>query len=1246
MVPKPNSHDNGARAPECAVSSSWYRFAVQLFVLGMHRSGTSAVTRLLNMAGAYFGAEGVSTDANEENPKGFWERRDIRAVCDGLLQDAGFDWWRLSGFSVDAIPPDVRARHLDHLESIVLQLDAHRPWVVKEPRLCLLFPLFRPLVEVPVCIHVTRDPLEVAESLRRRNEFPVQVGLALWEIYTIRALEASAGVPRMLVRYDDLMSRPAEVAAEMIGQLADLGVPGLRVPTEREVGAFVTPSLQHEHESEDRRGTLLNARQLAIATALDTDGLAAVLGGDISEGALETLRVFEEEQVLRASLDEARRSLEDARRTADALEAERATRARVERELRDEQIRRRTVERTVDISLDNVERQLRKLSRARSSRLAWGASSLRRTLAGKARVRPLDNVFTEIERTRVSIEADPGTGPAAHGAARSGRPKVAVLAWDVGHNPLGRAYVLAGVLARRFDVEIWGAQFERYGTRIWAPLSRSEIAIRPFTGQSFPEHLEIMERIANEIDADAIFVSKPRLPSFGLGAMMKQSRNRPLVLDVDDHELAFFNEDTGLDARDVLRMRSDSDFSLPFGRIWTRACEPLIAAADLVTVSNVALQERFGGVLFPHARDERVFDPALYDRDETRRRLGVSASDRLVLFGGTPREHKGVVEILQALERLGDRRYRLLLFGTREFDELRPGIGTLERWAIPLPYQSFDDLPRLVGAADLSCVLQDPTHPISRYQLPAKVTDALAMGVPCLVRPTPPLQPMIDADVLQVFEDQMPLHERIAEIFEHGDEAIDRAEQGRKLFLKAYSYEALSESIAPLFDELLATPARLTPALVDLAELPRQAFGPIPERARPRMRVPGRRPRAIAEGAQYDVAMFWKQNDTGIYGRRQDMFLKYLERSDRVHSIVHFDNPTTPEGLLKTYRSANSTVDQSKLVVQHTVRRLLHQRDSERVYQHTFLHAGRMTKRLGLPVRESYADYVKATLARHGIGTRPLVCWVYPTNTDLPLIIDALDPDIVVADVVDDNRTWYTSDSPMYERVERNYQDVLARSDVVLANCAPVAESMRKFAPAVHVVANGCELPNGAAAPTRPQELAAIHGPIVGYVGNLSSRIDLDLLDALVRDHREWQFVFVGSAHLDRSILRLAGEPNAHFMGVKPYEETLRFIHHFDVALIPHLDNEMTRSMNPLKAFVYCSIGVPVVSTPVANLDELAGLITIAEGADGFAAAIEEALRSESRTVDLDVLRPHSWEVRVEQVIGLIDEAVASTPEA
>jgi hypothetical protein len=65
---------------------------MQILVLGMHRSGTSVLARLLNMIGLYFSPEGVSTGANQENPKGFWERRDVRQANDRLLHAAGADW--------------------------------------------------------------------------------------------------------------------------------------------------------------------------------------------------------------------------------------------------------------------------------------------------------------------------------------------------------------------------------------------------------------------------------------------------------------------------------------------------------------------------------------------------------------------------------------------------------------------------------------------------------------------------------------------------------------------------------------------------------------------------------------------------------------------------------------------------------------------------------------------------------------------------------------------------------------------------------------------------------------------------------------------------------------------------------------------------------------------------------------------------------------------------------------------------
>ena len=105
------------------------------------------------------------------------------------------------------------------------------------------------------------------------------------------------------------------------------------------------------------------------------------------------------------------------------------------------------------------------------------------------------------------------------------------------------------------------------------------------------------------------------------------------------------------------------------------------------------------------------------------------------------------------------------------------------------------------------------------------------------------------------------------------------------MFEATYSYEAVGDVVAPLFDGCGTNRRRSRLGSPTLADLPRHLFGPKREGAAPGGTRPRTKPGAVMPGGpQYDLVMFWKQNDTGLYGRRQDMFLKYLARSDRVGS--------------------------------------------------------------------------------------------------------------------------------------------------------------------------------------------------------------------------------------------------------------------------------------------------------------------------------------------------------------------------
>ncbi len=271
---------------------------MQLIVLGMHRSGTSVLARLLNMMGAYFGPEGISTGANEENPKGFWERQDVRRLNDFILQSVGCDWDKVVDFDLNVLPEAVISEFRKKASALVLEMDAHRPWLLKEPRLCLLLDLWKDLLEVPVCIHIYRNPLEVARSLNSRNGIPIQTGIALWEKYNQSGLDASRELPRFSVSHYKLMQNPVLEVKYIYEQLLGCGVGGLRLPLNTEITSFVSGELYREKFDEDKLSQFLNSGQLRMFKAF-TNGriFKRQKNYKLSEGANSVLREYEQNEI-------------------------------------------------------------------------------------------------------------------------------------------------------------------------------------------------------------------------------------------------------------------------------------------------------------------------------------------------------------------------------------------------------------------------------------------------------------------------------------------------------------------------------------------------------------------------------------------------------------------------------------------------------------------------------------------------------------------------------------------------------------------------------------------------------------------------------------------------------------------------------------------------------------------------------------------------------------------------------------
>lgn len=167
-----------------------------------------------------------------------------------------------------------------------------------------------------------------------------------------------------------------------------------------------------------------------------------------------------------------------------------------------------------------------------------------------------------------------------------------------------------------------------------------------------------------------------------------------------------------------------------------------------------------------------------------------------------------------------------------------------------------------------------------------------------------------------------------------------------------------------------------------------------------------------------------------------------------------------------------------------------------------------------------------------------------------------------------------------------------------------------------------------------PEDIATISGPIVGYFGEVDyKKVDQALIRHAALARPSWSFVFIGNVSTD--ISGLAGLPNVHLLGARPYQALPAYAKAFDVCTVPwDSEDEMIRHASPIKIREYLATGRPVVATDFPEAHRFASLIGIARDRDEFVVKIEAALgESEGlRQQRMDAVKDDSWAKRVEEV--------------
>jgi glycosyltransferase involved in cell wall biosynthesis len=408
--------------------------------------------------------------------------------------------------------------------------------------------------------------------------------------------------------------------------------------------------------------------------------------------------------------------------------------------------------------------------------------------------------------------------------------KIAILSPDLSHNCLGRAFLLAKVLGRRYEVEIIGPLF---GDEIWQPLV--EDTSTPYKWTKLNRGLSSSWRskaltpysqlndLARRIDADVVYASKPLLTSFGLGLLKKLRDHVPLILDIDDWELGFVKSshindyaaaqrlsNRGKPYNPIKRLISSLislqgiyDFGSPLNR---RLGEKFTQFANKITVSNTWLREKFGGEIIYHGRDTHAFDPNLFDRDLLRAKYNINKDDQIVMFLGSPRPHKGIMDLIQSVALIKNRNVRLFLVGLSHEDAYSISMARAAKRVLRERFTGFEEIPfalvpELLTGADVVAIPQKRDS-ASIGQLPAKVFDAMAMAKPVVATNVNDLPQILDG-CGWIVEPGKPdeLAKAIAHVLANPEEANEMGQLARERCIEKYSWDSLERQLVDIFEE-------------------------------------------------------------------------------------------------------------------------------------------------------------------------------------------------------------------------------------------------------------------------------------------------------------------------------------------------------------------------------------------------------------------------------------------------------------
>ncbi len=273
------------------------------------------------------------------------------------------------------------------------------------------------------------------------------------------------------------------------------------------------------------------------------------------------------------------------------------------------------------------------------------------------------------------------------------------------------------------------------------------------------------------------------------------------------------------------------------------------------------------------------------------------------------------------------------------------------------------------------------------------------------------------------------------------------------------------------------------------------------------------------------------------------------------------------------------------------------------------------------------------TRAAERLGLRdPIVLTTVPNGVDGAGLAGSR---TLVYYCVDDFTAWPGVDPVAASTMER---ELLDAADLVVATSERLAETRRCRRGPTELLPHGVDVEHLARASepdTRPLDGVRRGRPVLGYLGLLDARLDVELVASVAKMRPDWDVVFVGPA--DTAPDARLELPNVRRVPAVPYARLPEALAAFDVAVLPYVRSELTRAINPLKLREYLASGRPVVATSLPEVRRFEPEVLVADTADDFVAAVERCLAGprDRRAMRRDMLAGEAWDARARRLLDL-----------